>query len=152
MEGVSHKSEFKHTPFKEDELVLVTAAQNAKQEEITPSRLQSLPFVMREDGSGTLAVIQKFLHENGIALSKLNIIARLGSTEAIKRFLLAGNCYAIISISAIANELLRGELALVEITDKTIKRNFAFITNKGSYDKLATHFMNFALSSHNKML
>lgn len=151
VEGASHKKEFKYSLFAQDELVLITSSKN-KKEEVSLDELKTLPIVLRESGSGTLEVIQKLLKSRGIKLTELNIIMQLGSTEAIKRFVMTGETYAIISIAAVVDELRRGELTVVEIDETTIEREFSFITLNGSQNRLVYKFMQFALVTHNEML
>ncbi len=145
VEGINQKREYKYTLLEEDELVLVKATKYVTKEEVTLQELTQLPLVVREDGSGTLEVIYKLLKDQGIKATDLNIIMRLGSSESIKRFIVDGNSYAIISIAAIIDELKRNELSIIDIKDVNIKRDFSFITNNGSQDKLVEKFIQFAL-------
>jgi len=151
VEGASHKKEFKYSLFAQDELVLITSSNN-KKEEVSLDELKTLPIVLRESGSGTLEVIQKLLKSRGIKLTDLNIVMQLGSTEAIKRFVMTGETYAIISIAAVVDELRRGELTVVEIDEIRIEREFSFITLSGSQNRLVDQFMQFALATYNEML
>ncbi len=106
-------------------------------------------MVIREEGSGTLDVIDKLLRKYGIKIKNLNTIIKLGSTEAIKRFVRSGNSYAIVSIAAVTDELKRKELTIVKIKDIKILREFTFITNKGSQVKISSKFIEYALLYHN---
>ena len=152
VEGVSHKKEFKYTLFAQDELVLVTSTKNKNREEISFDELKTLPIVLRESGSGTLEVIQKLLKSRGLKLTDLNVVVQLGSTEAIKRFVIAGDSYAIVSVSAVSDELRRGELTVVEIAETSIEREFSFINLCGSQNRMVDKFMQFALSSYKEIL
>ncbi len=152
VEGASQKREFKQTLFAHDELVVVCSSHNRQKEEITLGELCDLPIVLRENGSGTLEVIEKFLVSNGLKLSLLNITMQLGSTEAIKRFIREGNNFAIVSIASIIDELKRNELKIVEIKDLRIERDFHFVTTLGSQNRLAEKFIKFSLSTYNKLL
>ena len=153
IEGASHKKEFKYSLFAKDELVLVSSTTNSNHsEEVSIEELKDLPILLRESGSGTLEVIQKHLKSRGVKLTDLNIIMQLGSTEAIKRFVMTGESYAIISIAAVADELRRGELTVVEIDGVRIEREFSFITLNGSQSRLVDQFMQFALDTYNSKL
>ena len=152
VEGVSHKKEFKYALFAQDELVLVTSTKHKTREEISFDELKTLPIVLRESGSGTLEVIQKLLKSRGLKLTDLNVVVQLGSTEAIKRFVIAGDSYAIVSVSAVVDELRRGELTVVEIVETRIEREFSFIRLCGSKNRLVDKFMQFALSTYNEIL
>jgi hypothetical protein len=56
---------------------------------------------MREQGSGTLEVIEHALKPLKIKMSELIVEMQLGSTESIKSYLMNSNCVAFISIHAI---------------------------------------------------
>jgi hypothetical protein len=56
---------------------------------------------MREQGSGTLEVIEHALKPLKIKMSELTVEMQLGSTESIKSYLMNSNCVAFISIHAI---------------------------------------------------
>ena len=152
VEGISQKKEFKYSLFARDELVLVTSTKNKSQEEVSLAELKTLPIVLREGGSGTLEVISKFLKSREIKLTDLNVIMQLGSTEAIKRFVIAGHSYAIVSIAAVVDELRRGDLTVVEVGEVRIDREFSFITLSGSQNRLVDNFKQFALTTYNEML
>ena len=118
-------------------------------DEVSIDELKDLPILLRESGSGTLEVIQKHLKTRGVKVANLNIIMQLGSSEAIKRFVMTGDSYAIISIAAVADELRRGELTVVEIDGIRIEREFSFINLNGCQSRLVDQFMQFALNAYN---
>jgi DNA-binding transcriptional LysR family regulator len=85
-----------------DELVLVCKRTNplVNKGEITKEDFLQLRFLMREQGSGTLEVIEHALKPLKIKMSELTEM-QLGSTESIKSYLMNSNCVAFISIHAI---------------------------------------------------
>jgi DNA-binding transcriptional LysR family regulator len=50
-----------------------------------PKQLFTEPFLIREHGSGTLKSIQTSFSEAGLNVNELNVVARIGSTEAIRQ-------------------------------------------------------------------
>jgi len=48
-------------------------------------RLLSEPFIVRERGSGTLISLQERLKQQGRSVEELNIVAEMGSTEAVRQ-------------------------------------------------------------------
>ncbi len=146
VEGITHKKEFHYSHLLHDELVLIRSTSGDGREEVSIEDLKSIPLVVRERGSGTLEVIGRRLREQGISPSSLNIVMRLGSSEAIKRYVLAGSCYAIISVAAIVDELRAGTLSIVDIEGLKIEREFSFIQESGSQDRLSELFTNFAIT------
>ncbi len=152
IEGAKHRGEHHYARLTSDELVLVASPKITPPESITIEELKQLPILLREHGSGTLEVIEKALRSRGVKLPQLNVVMQLGSTEAIKRFIIAGNAYAILSIASLRQELQRHELTVVEIDDLTIDRDFTFITASGSQDRMVEDFIAFTSDHYNQML
>lgn len=151
VEGNSRHTGLRYTHFINDELVMVTSAQNRIEDEVSLSELVRLPMVLRESGSGTLEVIENALASHNIKLSQMNVLLQMGSTESIKSFLV--NCpsaYAIISVAAVTKELMDNKLRIIEISKMELQREFAFITAQGLQHELADKFISF-LSDNQKL-
>ena len=149
VEGATHKREFSYLRFSLDELVLVASPQWMTKDTIKVEELLSIPIILREEGSGTLEVIKNVLATHSVKLTDLNVIMRLGSSEAIKRYVAAGDSCAFMSIAAVTDELKRGELTVIDIEGVEMNREFSFITNSGDHNRFVDRFINFALF-HNK--
>ena len=143
VEGQSKNKSIKYTEFLKDELVLVCKSSNplVNLNEITQEALKKMRFLMREQGSGTLEVIEFALKPFNIKVSEIQIEMQLGSTESIKSYLMNSDCVAFISIHAIQKELQNNELAILDITDLTIERFFYIITMQGKRDSLSDLFI-----------
>ena len=143
VEGQSKNKSIKYTEFLKDELVLVCKSSNplVNLNEITQEALKKMRFLMREQGSGTLEVIEFALKPFNIKVSEIQIEMQLGSTESIKSYLMNSDCVAFISIHAIQKELQNNELAILDITDLTIERFFYIITLQGKTDSLSDLFI-----------
>ena len=143
VEGQSKNKSIKYTPFLKDELVLVCKFSNAfiHLEEVTREELKKMRFVMREQGSGTLEVIEHALKPFEIKITELQIEMQLGSTESIKSYLINSDCVAFISIHAIQKELKNKELAILDIKDLIIERFFYIIALQGKTDSLSDLFI-----------
>lgn len=151
VEGQLKNKAIKYTPFLKDELVLVCKANHAllDKKEITKSDLLQMQFLMREQGSGTLEVIEYGLKPFAITLDQLQIEMQLGSTESIKSYLINSNCVAFVSIHAINKELINNELAILDIKNVTINRNFYIITLQGKSVALSDLFVRNILDHYN---
>ena len=149
VEGQSKNKSIKYTPFLKDELVLVCNSQNplVHIDTLDHVALKEMRFLMREQGSGTLEVIEHALKPLKLKVSDLQIEMQLGSTESIKSYLMNSNCVAFISIHAIKKELLNKELIILDVQDLSIERYFYIITLQGKTDSLAELFIQ-NLSSH----
>lgn len=154
VEGQSKKKTIKYTPFLKDELVLVCSSKNPlfSKTEILRDDLLSMNFLMREQGSGTLEVIEYALKPLDINLSQLTIEMELGSTESIKSYLLNSDCVAFISIHAIEKELQNNELVILDINNLTIERYFYIISLQGKTDALSELFIKSIRNHYNLKL
>jgi DNA-binding transcriptional LysR family regulator len=118
-------------PFFEDELLCAARADLASQWQ--QSDLESVPFLQREQGSGTRMVAEQFLKERGIDLNKMQIAATLGSTAAIKEAIKAGLGVSILSRMAIREELAAGSLQEIPLGGAPMRRSFYLLR----HDKLS---------------
>ena len=144
VEGVIKDPDLNYQSFTDDELVVITRYKNENiNKEITLNEFIKLPLVLREYGSGTLDVIEKELNLKKVKLSDLNIKMHLGSTEAIKRFILDSNCLGIVSIAAIEQELYDKTLRIIDIDSINFKRQFCFVSMKGRISDPAQEFISF---------
>jgi DNA-binding transcriptional LysR family regulator len=151
VEGISHYPQINYESFAKDEIVLVARTNNKflPKNELKPAQLQTLPLVLREQGSGTLDVIQKALSEAGISFRDLNVQIYLDNTESIKEYLLYADCVAFLSVHSITKELQQNQLSIVEIEGIEIYRDFQFIQLHGQTQKLSELFKRFCLSHYN---
>jgi DNA-binding transcriptional LysR family regulator len=154
VEGQSKNQSIKYIEFLKDELVLVCNSKNPliNKELLSQEDLKSMRFVMREQGSGTLEVIEYALKPFGIPLSQLTIEMQLGSTESIKSYLMNSDCVAFISIHAIEKELKNNELVLLDIDNLVIERFFYIITLQGKAEALSELFIKNMTSYYNLKL
>ncbi|SOE49771.1 DNA-binding transcriptional regulator, LysR family [Fibrobacter sp. UWT3] len=145
IESDAEPAGFKVTPFLKDELVLVAHVKNplARRDEISLNELKVTPLVLREDGSGTLEVIQHALKSRGISFGDLNVQMQLGSTESIKRYLENSHAAGIVSVRAINRELLHGTFKVVDITGFSMPRYFSYLERLGKSPALVQTFIDF---------
>lgn len=147
IEGVHRKPSLKYHNFQKDELVLISSTKNKIGDSVTLDELCNLPLVLRENGSGTLEVIERMLQQHHKKLSDLTILLQLGNTESIKLFLEHNpNVYAIVSITAVTKELLNNTLKVVDIEGVELIRDFAFVLNQGDRNEYMEHFMHLSIS------
>lgn len=115
----------------EDEIVLVVAPSHgwAMRGVVSASELPQQPFVLYEEGSGTRAVLEQFLAEQGLSLRTLKIVAEVGGTEAVKNFVAVSDCVGAVSVQTVENETERKHLAVVRFSEGHIVRHFWGITS-----------------------
>jgi DNA-binding transcriptional LysR family regulator len=124
------KGRVEYVPFVEDELVLAALPGLIAKTVIAPGELAGIPFLLREEGSGTRKTMEKHLSEKGISLDNMNVVAVLGSTDSIKEAVKSGLGASILSRLAIREELKEGRLKEIRIRGLSMKRSFYIITHK----------------------
>lgn len=133
IEGPPGRSGIRLEKFLDDEIVLIVPRGHQWSERhktLDPSELQSVPLVLREEGSGTRQVIEAALKAAGLDIAALQIAMDLDSTEAIKAAVEAGLGVGLVSRWALrggANEAL----VVVPLTGLRIQRTFTFAYLQG---------------------
>ena len=141
VEGTAHQSTLHYTPFMRDELVVVahTGSSLAAYDEISLEQLRTLPLVLRENGSGTLDVVEAALAEHQVKL-----VLQMGSTESIKLFLENSEVLGIVSIRAVTRELMSGRLKVIEVEGFRAERMFTFAEPQGQSGGVEESFIRYA--------
>lgn len=111
-------------PFFEDQLVLAASKERTINSPISRDQLIEIPFLMRENGSGTRKNIEHHFSSSGVDIKTFNIVAILGSNTAIKEGVKENLGVSIISRLSIRDELESGVLQEIEIPSINLKRNF----------------------------
>ncbi len=90
----------------------IWAVGNGELEDRTYSldELRTLPLIIREEGSGTRSRVEEVLRKHGLSLRDMNVIATLGSNEAIKSLLRYVPAYSFLS-----DFVVRGDRFLVKL-------------------------------------
>ncbi|OAG28187.1 selenium metabolism-associated LysR family transcriptional regulator [Thermodesulfatator autotrophicus] len=141
-----HQLHFK--PICQDEIIFVIHKdyphEVAQKKQITVEEIPSIPLITREKGSGTWITTQNMLKKLGISPQRLNIVAELGSTEAVRQAVKAGLGASFISERAVQEDLERGVLRKINIEDLAIKRHFYLIyPSRKTLAPLAQIFIDF---------
>ena len=132
-------------PWGGDELIVVAPA--SRQAIGGSSRLGALlseRWILREPASGTRSSFESFLALQGLDLNALNIHMELGSTQAVKEAVKAGLGITPISNLAVTDEVSRGQLQLVSLSEGPILRKFTCIYHQEKFQTHATEiFLSF---------
>jgi DNA-binding transcriptional LysR family regulator len=133
IEGIHKVSNVTYTPLLTDDVVAVCGANNPLEKRtLEVHDLLTTPLALREDGSGTLAVLEEALGRHRIKLAALPVRVRMGGTEALKNFVRVDSCLAFLPRQAVIKELASGEFSEVKIKNFSLKREFNFIQRKGT--------------------
>lgn len=111
-------------------LIIPPDHQWADKDRINIDMLFGEPFIIREQGSGTLKSIQNSFAQIGKNVFDLNIIARLGSTAAVVQGIKNNIGISILSTLAVEDELSAGTLKAIIISGLDLTRNFYLTAHK----------------------
>jgi len=117
----------------QDELVLAVPAGHpwARRKAVSLQELREAPFILREEGSGTLKILEAYLRdcgENGT--NAFQVSARFGSSTAVKEGIKSGLGLSILSARAIETEVKAGLIKALKVKGLAMSRNFFLIRNK----------------------
>lgn len=124
-----------------DRLVLAVPAAHpwAKRKSVRLREIGAEPFVIREKGSGTRETLEGCLRDvDSPGLLRLNAVAELGSSEAVKEAILAGLGISVISAHAIRRELKSSLLVALSVDDCRMERSFYLIYRR-QFDLMTHH-------------
>ncbi|MEO0899120.1 MAG: LysR family transcriptional regulator [Bacteroidota bacterium] len=152
-EGRSSNPLLHYQRFRRDEIVLATRVSNRqlKREELRLEDLYNLPFIIREEGSGTRRVIESTLLHHGIHPDRLNVEMVIGSTEGIKTYLLNKDTYAFVSIHAILQELKGNFLKIIDVRKLDIKRDLHYVHLHGKHSQAIKIMQRYFGQAYNKL-
>ncbi len=116
--------------FYADEMKFICSSKNelASKKEISLEELKDVPFIFREIGSGTRKMIEEEFAKHDFT-PKIHL--SFSSNEAIKRSVVNGLGFSILSEIAVQNEEKLGILSSVKITGLNLKREFYISKKKG---------------------
>lgn len=102
----------------------------ADRQSVTLAEVIKEPIITREVGSGTRKVIAGILEKNGFREGDLEEACEIGSTAGVKEAVKAGIGVAIISTSAVADDVQCGKISQVFLEDLHAKRSFYLVKRK----------------------
>ena len=117
----------------EDELVLAIPAKHrwARKKLVSLADLLDEPFIVRELGSGTLKSMEASLRDpESKGLGSLQVVARFGSSTAVKEGIKAGLGVSILSSRAIDTELKTGILKALKVKGLPMRRSFYLVRGR----------------------
>lgn len=102
-------------PFATNPLGIVCAPDHAlsRRKHLSFNTLADYGFVVREQGSGTRAAMERLFAQNDIALK---VVMEMPSNETIKQAVMAGMGLSFLSLRTVRHELASGHIALVDVS------------------------------------
>lgn len=98
--------------------------QEFEQREYDRSIFETIPFISREQGSGTRHVMEKFIQEHNLPV---NMKMELTSNEAVKQAVISGLGYSIMPLIGIKNELQNKQLQIIPVKGFPISSSWYLI-------------------------
>jgi len=132
IEGELRHPELHIVHWRHDELVVFAAPGHplAQAEALSDQQLLTLPWIVRERGSGTRQAFDRAMH--GL-LADLHIAMELQHTEAIKRAVEAGLGVGCLSRICLAEAFRRGSLVPLAVPGRDFRRELFLITHRDKY-------------------
>jgi LysR family transcriptional regulator, low CO2-responsive transcriptional regulator len=117
-------------PFLDNPLVVLARSDHllAREKRIAFSRLLNEPLVLRERGSGTRTVVERYFADHGY---DLRARMELGSNEAIKQAVAGGLGITIMSLHALTLEPMHGQLVVLDVEGFPIERSWFVVYPRG---------------------
>lgn len=116
----------------------------------TDGDFKELPFIFREEGSGTRQTMEGF-----ISSSKVSVLKKmeLTSNEAVKQAVLAGLGYSIMPIIGIKNELDNKSLHIIPVSGLPITTTWSLIWLKEKkHAPVATAFLDYLMENKDRIV
>ena len=134
-----------------DELVIAVPSSHpwAGKKTVTLKELSKEPYIAREPGSGTLQRVEAFLRDAGSGgIESFGVVARFGTSTAVKEGIKAGLGISILSSLALDTEIRAGILKVLRIKDLEMHRRFYLIQDRRrTASPLCRAFVEFLLAS-----
>ena len=132
IEGEIHHPDLETLHWRDDELVVFAAPDHhlARTGTLADDDLLSLPWIVREPGSGTRQTFNRAMH--GI-LTDLQIAMELQHTEAIKRAVEAGLGVGCLSRISLKEAFERGSLVPLAVPGRNFQRELYIVTHRKKY-------------------
>lgn len=137
VEGQIKSSDLISIPEVNDYLVLICSTKHpfARKKTIKLEELANENFAMREKGSGTRELFERYMAENGL---DIKIAFEGNSPEAIKKEVINNNYLAVISICLVEEEVKNSQIHIIECAEGAWDRYFSIVYHK---DKVLTKGM-----------
>ncbi len=147
------KNKYIVEPIISDELCVICSSDHpmGNQKSVSIYDVIKEPFVLREEGSSTRFVIEKFLAEHNLSVSDMHVSLILGSTGAIKEAVERGIGLSIVSKWSIRKEVACGNLRIVKLKEGKIKRDLYIVLPKNTIlspavEEFITYLKNYSYS------
>lgn len=137
VEGEIHHPDLVMVPSIQDFLVLGCAQDHplATRDEIHVSELEDQKFIMREQGSGTRALFDKYIKRHGL---NIRISWEATCPDAFRNAIIYNHCLAVVSVRLLERDIRSRQIRIFNPHTNELKRSFSLVYHK---DKIFTPAM-----------
>lgn len=132
VEGYFNKLEYDYRRFCQDQYICVAAADFPVTIVKDISELFKYNLIIRENGSGSREIIERWLKERNLNISDFSNIIEISNINMIKRLVNNDHGITFIYKAAVQNELQTGQLKQIVVDGLAINHDINFIWRKNS--------------------
>ena len=132
VEGFFEKSEYDSLPFSRERFVAVCGADYPLAGPCTAEDLRGERLILREAGSGTREVFERYLETRNLSLRDFPRTVEIGGIEGIRAMVEEGCGIAFLYEAAVRRELAAGSLREVSLEGFPLLHDFTFLWRRGS--------------------
>lgn len=133
IEGYFRKSEYEYKVWSRQHYIAVCGGSYAMQDSVKLlSDLFGERIILREQGSGTREIIERYLAERNYSVRDFKSGMEIGSISAIKLLVSAGCGITFLYEAAVKPELESGALRQIPLADFKVYNDFTMVWRKGS--------------------
>lgn len=128
VEGAVHSEYLVEIPFADDEMVLLDNGKGKPA--CKKGDLENKVFFVREEGSGSRLLFDEVMQANGISFQYGGVY---NNSESMKKAVIAGMGYAVLSKRIIREEIMRKELRELKVPGISFQRTFRIVYHRNKY-------------------
>lgn len=117
----------------------------AREQGIAPAVLNQVELITREQGSGTRAIMERFLKERGLTP---RVSMEMSSNESIKQAVMANLGISFVSLHTVGLEVTHDKLAVLDIDETPIARAWHVVALNGSTPSVAAEAFRYFVLEH----
>lgn len=115
----------------------------AARQGILPVALNQEELIVREEGSGTRAIMERFLSDRGLTP---RVTMEMSSNESIKQAVMANLGLSFVSLHTVGLEVATGKLVVLDVEETPISRAWHVVAlNRGNHSAATEAFRYFVL-------
>lgn len=133
VEGFFDRSDYDGIPYGKERYIAVCAPEYERARHVRfLEELLPCPLILREPGSGTREILQRFLESRNLSLRDFDRVMEINNIHAIKSLVEAGCGVTFLYEAAAREELAAGTLREIPLEDFRLTHDFTFIWRKNS--------------------